>query len=476
MEPLSGLDASFFYIETPSSQMQVALAALFSPLSSGDGAEGTGFTARVTAALSAGAARIPALRRKLLRVPLDLYHPVWVDDPEFDILRHVRLATIPAPHDLTAMSSVVSRILSTHLDRSKPLWEVWILEGLSDGRVGVVFQFHHSLADGVSGVELFTRLLEGSTPIDVVEDGAVSTRSAGEGTELPTSLDLLGYAVRSRLRQPLHFLKLVSPSVRAVREVVQRHRTVAPNVGTAPLAAPRTHFNAGISGKRGAAFATISLKDIKRVKDATGTKVNDVVLAVAAGALRRYLKVRGTLPTESLTAVCPISTRSKDELHHSNNRVSAMWSTLATQIADPLERLQRIHQDTLSGKEDFQAVGADMLEEWAELAAPVTVGLGARWYSSLKLAERLPPIHNLILSNVPGPKKSLNLAGARLDALYALGPVMEGVGLNLTVLSYLEEVSFGFTVDQALMGDVWDLADHVGPALEELLRAIDPAA
>lgn len=243
----------------------------------------------------------------------------------------------------------------------------------------------------------------------------------------------------------------------------------------APFTAPRTHFNQTITPHRRTAFSTTSLEEVKRIKDAFGTTVNDVVLAVCSGALRHYLDGRGELPDRSLIATCPVSVRADEEESFGSNRVSAMFSSLATDIADPVERLQRIHETNKGAKAEHNAIGANTLTDWAEFAAPTTFSLAARAYSRMRLAERHPVIHNLVISNVPGPPFPLYFAGAKLVGLNPLGPVFDGAGLNVTVLSYVDNINWGFIACRELMPDLWDLADAIPGAQAELLKLADRA-
>jgi diacylglycerol O-acyltransferase len=275
--------------------------------------------------------------------------------------------------------------------------------------------------------------------------------------------------MNSRLRRPLSMVKVVPQTVRAITNIVQRRRSGASGMA-APLTAPRTHFNAPVTPHRKTAFATTSLAEVKEIKQAFGATVNDVVLTIVSGALRRYLEARNDLPEKSLIATCPVSVRSDKEVVGAN-QVSALFTTLATDIADPVERLGVIHEGNKGAKEEHNAVGADMLQGWAEFAAPTTFSLAARMYTGLRLSERHPVIHNLVISNVPGPPFPLYFAGAKLVGLNPLGPIFDGAGLNITVLSYVDNIDWGFIACRELMPELWDLAEAIPDAQAELLKA-----
>jgi diacylglycerol O-acyltransferase len=466
MERLSGLDASFLYLETADVHMHVAMLALLDP---GDRTPAQCYAA-IGELLAARVPEVPPLRRRLLEVPLQLHHPVWVEDPGFDLIHHLRRVALPAPGGQRELGEMAGRICSTPLDRARPLWEAWMIEGLADGRIALLMKVHHCAVDGTSGAGIMVHLFDLSPAVR-------PARAAHQRpTEpLPTDADLLRRALRARVRQPVELARLAGRTVRNAFRLLERHTRAGVPATVLPLTAPRTPFNAAIGSRRDASFATIPLPGVKAIKDALGVTVNDVVLAVAAGALRRYLDARGELPAESLVAVVPISVRPPGKPSH-HNEVSALFTSLATAIADPLARLRAIAETTRGAKADHQAIGADMLQSWAEFAAPTTFHLAARFYTRLRLADRHRPIFNLVISNVPGPRFPLYIAGSKLDAVYPLGPLAEGSGLNITVMSYRDAVDFGLAAAADLMPDLRDLADAIAPAFEELLAASQAAA
>ncbi len=463
MERLSGLDASLLYLETSRMQLNVAFAILFDPATMLGGYDFN----RVVSVLAERAGAEPALRRRLVQVPFRIHHPLWVDDPGFDILHHVRHVALPEPGDLRAFGELAGRIIATPLDRARPLWEAWVIDGV-EGRLSALFmKFHHSAVDGVSGTELLMRILQ-KTPVEVPP---VFPKAYTAGERIPSDLELFVGAVGERLAHPRDMVRLLGKSARSVRNVLGLGRQEDGGTRTPPLTAPRTFFNTRIGPRRLAAFVTLSLPDVKRIKRATGTTVNDVVLAVCGGALRRYLEARDALPDKPLTAMVPVSVRTEEDRDAINNRVSGMWSTLATHLEDPIARLRAVHEDMKGAKGVLQAVGADLLQDWAEFAPQRALNLAVRSYARLRFAERVAPVHNLIVSNVPGPRYPLYLAGARVEAITAMGPVMEDMGLNISLMSYQDRIDLTILVDPDLVPDVWDLAACFQPALEALLAA-----
>jgi len=463
MHRLSGLDASFLYLETPRAHMHVGMIAI---IEADQGGGGYSFE-RLQELVASRIHLVPPFRRRLLRVPFDLHHPVWIEDPDFDIIHHVRRVSVAAPGGRRELASLAGRILSTPLDRSRPLWEVWIIEGLKKGRVGFLTKVHHAAVDGVTGASLLAHLFDMER-----EPGSRPPPPPRTPEPIPSETDLLRDALAERAKQPWKMLKVVRDSVRAARDVVRVRRDKSIPNGATPLTAPRTRFNGSVAAQRSVAFARVPLRGVKTIKNAFGTTVNDAVLAVVAGALQRYLAAKDELPTTPLLATCPISVHS-DTM--SANKVSAMFTSLATDVSDPVERLRIIKQATRGAKEEHKAIGAAMLQNWAQFAAPTTFNVAARAYSAMNLADRHRPIHNLVISNVPGPPFPLYLGGAELVAVYPLGPVLEGAGLNVTALSYKDALDFGFIVSQNLCPDLWSLAEAVEPAFEELLRAAEQA-
>jgi len=460
MEQLSGLDASFLYLETPKMHMHVAMCAVLDPSEVPGGYS----YERIVRLFESKLHLLPPFRRKLMEDPLGLNHPFWVEDPDFDIIHHIRRITVPAPGGPEQLADLVGRINSAPLPRSRPLWEVWVLEGLANDNFAIVCKVHHACVDGATGAGLLVHLFTMKPEVDIADPAPPPPRE-----EVPSDVELLREAAMARLRQPRQLLEMAKRTAKAARDVFEMRRDPEHTLrGTTPFTAPKTPFNGSITARRAVAFARLPLEGLKRIKRRfEGAKLNDVILAVCAGALRRYLDAGGALPTDPLIAICPISVGGT----RGTNHVSGMFVSLATQLDDPEERLRAIQEATMGAKEQHNAIGAEMLQDWAELAAPSTFNLASRFYTRSGLADKHRPIHNLVISNVPGPPFPIYLAGARLEAVYPMGPVMEGAGLNVTVLSYCGEVDFGFMVARDLIPDVWDLAAHVEPAYEELLRA-----
>jgi diacylglycerol O-acyltransferase len=465
MERLSGLDASFLYLETQVQMMHVCGVVVLSPETRPGGYTFDGFKQDIAARVRG----IPTFRRKLRTVPLHLDHPIWVEDADFDIDRHVHRLAVPAPGGDAELAEVCGHLAGIPLDRSRPLWEMWVVEGLGDDRIAVFTKMHHASVDGVSGANMISHLCSLEP-----DDPAPAPAESIAGTRVPSEVELTARGLLSNLAKPLQVAKLVAPSTNLLTKTLGRARE-----GTsmaAPLTAPRTSFNGTITGHRSVAFADLSLEHVKDVKNATGTTVNDVVLTVAGGALRRYLEGRDELPDTSLVATVPVSVHEASRFGNGSNKVSALFTRLGTDIADPVERLQSLAEGNRNAKEHHNAIGADTLQEWAEFAAPRTFGLAVRLYSDLRLADRHPVVHNLVISNVPGPPVPLYFMGARIDGLYPLGPVFHGSGLNVTVMSNNGQVHVGLIACRELMPRVADLAADFPAELDALRKAVTKRA
>ncbi|MDX1694983.1 MAG: wax ester/triacylglycerol synthase family O-acyltransferase [Ketobacteraceae bacterium] len=457
MERLSGLDASFLYAETHTMLMHVAFVAI---CDASENPEGYDFR-DIYALLDAKTQEEPAFRRRLVPVPFNLHHPLWVDDPEFRVADHIHQYTLPRGSDSSGLGHKIGRIMSVPLDRRRPLWEAWVIEGLPGKRFALVLKIHHAMVDGVSGTDLFRHLFSTRQGFQAP---VVQHRSPGE--RLPGTAELIVNALRSKIKTPKRFFNVMGDSLEGLRNLLSEsgQRDLE---RSRPLTAPRTHFNRRISANRDLALAQLSLEEIKGVKNATGTTVNDVILAVCGGALKRYLEMQQDLPDKPLVAMVPISVRKNADQMVTNNQVSGMWSTLATHANDPLDRLHLIHKDTRDAKTEHDAVGADLLQNWAEFNTPGAFNLAMRVYAST-LVDHINPVHNTIISNVPGPREPLYLCGWPVECMCPVGPVLEGVGLNISLASYRDCVGFTLHADSHLIRDVQTIAALIGPAFEEL--------
>ncbi len=465
MERLSGLDASFLYLESSAQLLHVCGLIVLDPETIPGGYSYGTFRDELERRISG----VPMFHRKLKQVPLGIDHPVWVEDDDFHIDRHVHRMAVPSPGGDAELADLCGHIAGIPLDRSRPLWEFFVIEGLRSGKVAVFTKMHHATVDGVSGANAISYMcsLEAGAPPLESAPAAVAEREPGD-------VELFARGILSNLTKPVLAAKLVAPTAGVITRTIGRARR-----GTAmaaPLTAPRTSFNGTITGRRTIAVADMSLEEIKEIKRAVeGVTVNDVVITVCGGALRRYLEEREELPASSLVASVPVSVRGSSHKPGGSNKVSTIFSRLGTDIADPLERLREVSEGNTNAKAHHETIPADTLQDWAEFAAPRTFGLAVRMISSLKLADSGPVIHNLVISNVPGPPVPLYFMGARIEGLYPLGPVFHGAGLNITVMSSQGKMHIGVIGCGELVPQPWKLTEKFPEELEALSAAVKEA-
>jgi diacylglycerol O-acyltransferase / wax synthase len=463
MRRLSGMDAAFLYLETPTIHMHVQAVMILDP-STVPG----GYTfEKIKSHL---ASRLPLLvefRHRLASVPFDLHRPVWFDDPHFDFDYHVRRIAVPSPGNMEQVADIVGDIAGRPLDRARPLWEFWVIEGIENDAVVVLARMHHATIDGVSGSSLLTTILDlEPKPID---RAAVAD---WKPEQKPSDLDLVWHAILSRLRRPLPLaFALALPNLlRGAIGITRLRRDHGSPSGGTPFNTPRTPWNAPLTPHRRVAFASVPLDEVKALKNAFGCTVNDIVLATATGAIRRYLQGVDALPDRPLLAACPVSARSDETADiDSANKVSVMFVSLPTHLEDVEAQIAHIRGATKGAKQEHQAIGARTLLELGELAGPLSFGLATRLLGGLA-HRRTVPI-NLVISNVPGPPFPLYLGGARLVSMLPLGPPIEGAGLNITVISYLDRIDWGFIACRELVPRLPDMAGAVEAAHRELLGA-----
>jgi diacylglycerol O-acyltransferase / wax synthase len=461
MQRLSGLDASFLYLETASQPLHVC-SILDIDTSTIPG----GYTfATLRDALGVRIQAMPEFREKLADNRLNLDHPVWVEDKDFDVDRHLHRIGLPSPGGRTELAEICGHIASLNLDRSRPLWEMWVIEGVAGtdahdgGRLAVMTKVHHAGVDGVTGANLMSQLC--TTEPDAPPPAPVDGVGGGSNLEIAVS-----GAVKFVTR-PLKLANVLPSTLSTVVDTVKRARSGLSMA--APFAAPKTAFNDTVTGHRNVAFAQLDLEDIKTVKNHFGVKVNDVVMALVSGVLRRFLLDRDELPDSSLVAMVPVSVHDKSD-RPGRNQVSGMFSKLNTNIEDPAARLKAIADANSVAKQHSAAIGATLLQDWSQFAAPAVFGVAMRVYARSSLTSALP-VHNLVVSNVPGPQVPLYFLGAEVKAMYPLGPIFHGSGLNITVMSLSGTLDVGLISCPELLPDLWDMADDFRVALDELLAA-----
>ncbi|KUI39238.1 wax ester/triacylglycerol synthase family O-acyltransferase [Mycobacterium sp. GA-2829] len=457
MERLSGLDAGLWYSESAAVPLHVCSIIELDP-STVPG----GYTfERFRSDLAARMAALPELRAKIADSRLNLDHPVWVEDRSFDVSRHVKRVSLPSPGGRKELAELCAHIASIPLDRGKPLWEMWVIEGVGDtedsGALALMLKLHHAAVDGVSAAHLLNQLCSpdpDAPPPDPVE---------GPGDATP--LEIAGDGLLRFLTRPLQLARALPGTASTVVRTVGR--AVSGTAMAAPFSAPATRFNAELTPERTIALTQLSLDDVKRVKNAYDVKVNDVVMALCAGALRGMLQEFGELPDRPLIAVVPSSVRDQSD-RPGRNQLSGMFCNLHTDIEDPLDRLRKIAESNSNAKQHSSSLGPTLLVDLAELPSRGAFG----WLMNLMAHTPLSrtAIHNLVFSNVAGPPMKLYTCGAEVKALYPLGPIFHGSGLNVTVMSQGGQMNVGIISCPQLVDDLWDLADRFDTELKTLLN------
>lgn len=478
MERLTGLDAGFLYMETPTLHMHTIKVAVLDPRDTAptDTTDpGTDLWIDfVRAQVGRRMDRLPPLRRRMVEVPLGFHHPVWIEDPDFDIEFHVRRVVVPSPGGPRELDGVVADVAGRPLDRSRPLWEMHVCEGLADGQVGVIVKIHHSVADGVAAAALLANVMAFDPAEDHAETGAPATVSDWKGEPIPGSGQLLRDAFLDHLRQLTSLPMLLMRTLGNVVALLRHKRGSDVSTPKPVIDAPRTSFNNALTPHRAFATTSLSLAEVKRIKNVFGATVNDVILASTGGALRAYLAERGELPDRPLLAGVPISSdKPEDDVRLSGNKVSNLFTSLATDIPDPVRRLEVIHDVTAEAKVMQNLLGVETMQQWVQYTPPRPYAWAVRQWSRYRVADQLPPPINAVVSNVPGPRQPLYAGGARLEHLYSVGPILEGIGLNVTVWSYLDRLDVGILACREGLPDAHRIADLLHEAIAELGAAAD---
>jgi diacylglycerol O-acyltransferase len=487
MRQLSTLDAQFLNVESARIYGHVAYLGIYDPSTAPGGVlDG----ASVKRLMAQRLHLLPPLRWRLVEVPLGLDLPYWADDPDFDLEFHIRETALPAPGDDRQLAETVQRVFGRPLDRGRPLWEIYVIQGLSGGRVALLTKIHHAVVDGLSGNEIMAVVLDPS-PSGRELDPAPA--DGGAAPPLPSDREMLVRGLLGLPRQPLRALRSLPttvtnltdlpganalPGVPTLSRVYSRVRRVLgaqedPGILEITTARPpRTPFNGPVSAHRRFAFGSLSLDAVRQVRREFGTTVNDVVVTLCAGAVRDWLLERDALPDDPLVAMIPMSVRRRDERGQWGNRISMMIVPIPTNEPDPAVRLRRTHELLASAKQRHSAIPASLLTDATAFIPPAVASLAAR--NTVDILSRTRPPLNLVISNVPGPRTSLYCAGAELLSNYPLSVIVDGVGLNITVVSYKNRVDFGIVGDREMIDDAWSFlegAQHALAELEALKRA-----
>lgn len=454
---LSGLDSSFLHLEGETTHMHVGACSVFD----GEVPPYEDFVEEMAARLHL----VPRYRQRLAFVPAAQGRPVWVDDPHFQITYHVRHTALPKPGGEDQLKRLAGRVFSQALDRTRPLWEMWLVEGLAGNRFAILSKTHHALVDGVSGVDILSVMFDTAPdPAPVAPPG-----SPWIPRPVPGDAQLLADALRERATVPAEIARGLRRALRGPRQVAGKLGQGLVGLGAMTWAglhpAPSSPFNVSVGPHRRFTWVQADLNEFKQIKNSLGGTVNDVVLAVVAGALGRYMRLHHE-PTEDmvLKAMVPVSVRADAERGALGNRVAAMWAPLPVGIDDPVERLGEISRAMTGIKESGQAVGAQVLTGLTGFAPPTIMAQAAR----LQARQRL---FNLVVTNVPGPQIPLYVQGRELQAIYPMVPLAQNTALGIAIMSYHGTINFGLNGDYDTLADIERLADELRAAIEELAAA-----
>jgi len=498
---LSSLDASFLYLETPEMPMHVGSMAIFRLPDDYKGNFFEDFKAMIASRLHIA----PILKARLEKAPLDIDHPSWVEDDQFDIDRHIFRGSLPAPYDRATLERIVGWMHAKLLNRARPLWEFYVFEGMKDNEIGLYSKMHHACIDGGAGAAL-TSMIYDVTPVprqveptakkvapeprdiaaNLIDSYQQLWRQPFDASATPKSLELprsgksdLGSILFDnamfQIESAVKFASSVPSMLKSVSEVVGKISDPKSRESLASMMSPPTILNKAISSERSFAGTSISLSRAKALAKRSGGKLNDVVLALSSGVVRRYLLSQGALPNKSLTAAVPISLREEGNTD-SNNQVFGMICSIATNVEDPKTRLETIIAQSTKSKEMSHPLRAFMpqVSNISMLGAPIVVQILALLYSRSDLSNVLPPAANITVSNVPGPRQTLYAAGAELLHIFPVSISTHGLALNITVQSYRDQLDFGFIAGANIIPHVQVLCDMLPLEFEALDAAFAP--
>jgi diacylglycerol O-acyltransferase len=459
MKRLAGMDAMFLHTESATQYMHTLKVAIFDPP---EGDAPYSFQEQLDH-IGTTIHRVPPFRWKALSAPFNLHNPIWFNDPDFDLGLHVHRAALPAPAGDEELAEFIGNVASSPLNRDRPLWDLWMVENYRGNKIAAVSKVHHALADGVATAELLEDFM---TP----EPGQDLSSPTPYAPEQPPSFWHMFWWALKDLLMDLSRIPGQIMAIRAAKRRQQARNLPLDEKPPEPYSAPFTSLNRPISSHRKFSFFTVPLADVKTVSSTFGVSINDVVMGMAAQTLRDYLSERKELPSQSLTASIPISTRDKETTHTYGNQVGSLCVSLCTHVEDPVERLHAIHLSTAASKLDFEDSSGGRIADFIGLLPPFAVRAIGKY--SRKLSEQgKSPSYNVILSNVPGPRGALFDDYMAMSEFYSIGPILEGVGLNITAWSFRDNLSFSILSCHRAVEKPEEIQQGLKDSLQELLEA-----
>ena len=469
MKQMQGLDAAFVAFEQPNTPMHIGSVAIYDPSTAPNG------FVRFKDVIRFVEGRLhlaKTMRQRMVKTPFDIDYPYWIEDPKFDIEYHIRHAALPKPGDWRQLCILAARTFARPLDLTRPVWEMMIIEGLDKvdgvpkGSYALITKVHHAAIDGMSGVEVM-HAMNSLSP-----DGgdAPPPKKEWKAERMPSQLGLFARGYWHGVTNPLRQVRVAARSLpgfyRVARGAISGDFDVVAQT-------PRTRFNANCSPHRVVESRSLSLKDVKAMRAlCAGATVNDIMLAIVGGAMRKYLLDKDELPTASLAAMAPISVRDESEKSAMGNQVSAMRAPLGTHIEDPIERLEFVFAETSKSKAMTNALGARQMTEISKTSPALLLGVGAKLYSRLGLANRIRPSFNTVVTNVPGPPVALYSAGAKLVSIRGMLCLVDGVLLGHVIQSYMGEITLSATACREAMPDPEFYGTCIDEAFEEYCKAL----
>ncbi len=456
MKRLSGWDAVLLYSETPTVHMHTLKLAVIELDDLGGRTFGIDeFRTVIDGRLH----KLDPFRYQLVDIPFKFHHPMWRENCDVDLEYHVRPYRVDSPGGRRQLDDAVGRIASTPLDRSRPLWEMYFIEGLADGRIAVLGKIHHALADGVASANLLARGMD-------LQDGPQSENGSYATDPAPTRGELLRTAFGDHIRQIGRFPGVVRYTAQGIGRVRESDKKLSPEL-TRPFTPPPSFMNHRVDAQRRFATATLALADVKETAKHLGVTINDMVLAISAGALRELsLKYDGTADHPLLASVPVSFDFSRDRI--SGNRFSGVMMVVPIQLDDPLQRVQAVHEAAVEAKETHHLMGPELVSRWSAYFPPAPAEKLFAWLADKDGQNK---VLNIPISNVPGPREPGRVGGALVTEIYSVGPLTTGSGLNITVWSYVDQLNISVLSDGATLADAHELTDAMRAAFVEIRRA-----